>query len=61
MDAEIIEFPKPEPSANLTCPRCGGEWWESGGLVIDADTNKVTGYQVPLRCRECGEEFLPWN
>ena len=56
MDAEIIEFPTPEPSENLTCANCGCEWWASAGIIVDADTGHVTGYVRPLTCTQCGEE-----
>lgn len=56
MDAQIIQFPTPEPSENLTCVHCGCEWWASAGIVVDADTGRVTGHALPLTCTECGEE-----
>ena len=56
----VLQFRQPsEPEAgNLTCEKCGGEWWRTEGVVIAAD-GRPTGYALPLTCVSC--EDADWK
>lgn len=56
--AKVIQFPTQPPAVHVACS-CGSEWWQPLGVVIDAETDQVTGYAYPLTCVECGETRGP--
>ena len=34
---------------------CGEKWWELA-IIVDAATQRIAGYSMPLRCRSCGAQ-----
>lgn len=48
---------RPAPS-NLSCPKCGSEWFKVRAVVLSTEMNPV-GYAAPVECLECGHEVRP--
>ena len=45
---------QPPPSTMHKCDSCGSNWF-TATVCIELDL-KVTGYQLPVKCLDCGTE-----
>lgn len=46
------------PDRGVTCPECGSAWFHAA-ITLSSD-HRPTGYLLPVKCVECGEEVPPW-
>lgn len=53
---DVVPFRTPEAApANNMCP-CGSAWFTA---TVCLNGTTITGYQQPLHCAHCGNEYAP--
>jgi hypothetical protein len=53
---DVVPFRTPEAApANNMCP-CGSAWFTA---TVCLNGTAITGYQQPLHCAHCGNEYAP--
>lgn len=58
MSDNVIQIDRrmaPDPNPALTCT-CGSSWFTA---LVCFDGQTVTGYSLPVKCVECGQEVTP--